>query len=205
MKIRRPPERIRGSIFFDHPTRKPVTTTHNGLTYRQPPERQTLRQTYPAIMNAPAGSTVRLTLTGCRGLLDRVQHPMARDRVGERGAEMRSLAIVAGKTGVRLGDVGGRAAQRREPVLLRHGQDLERGLRAVAATYGQLEDLGLAAVSRNLQVALGAVDLPQQVRAARTPAAIVNRERGAALKQSGDAHLIVGVHRTALTRVRDRE
>src|SRR2546425_5758927 len=97
MKIRRPPERIRGSIFFDHPTRKPVTTTHNGLTYRQPPERQTLRQTYPAIMNAPAGSTGRLTLTGCRGLLDRVQHPMARDRVVERGAEMRSLAVVVGE------------------------------------------------------------------------------------------------------------
>src|SRR6184192_783881 len=125
----------------------------------------------------PAGSTGRVTLTGCRGLLDRVQHPMARDRVVERGAEMGSLAIVAGETGVRLGDVGGRAVQRREPVLLRHGQDLERGLRAVAATYGHLEDLGLATVSRHLQVALGAVDLPEQVRAARTPAAIVNRER----------------------------
>src|SRR2546427_481706 len=122
-----------------------------------------------------------------------------------RGAEMRSLAIVAGETRVRLGDVGDRAAQRREPVLLRHGQDLERGLRAVAATYGQLEDLGLAAVSRNLQVALGAVDLPKQVRAARTPAAIVNRERGAALKQSGDAHLVVRVHRPGLSRTRDRE
>src|SRR5947208_8643969 len=120
-------------------------------------------------MNAPAGSTERLTLTSRRRLLDRVQHPMARDRVVERGAEMRSLAIVAGETRVRLGDVGGRAVQRREPVLLRHGQDLERGLRAIAASYGHLEDLGLAAVSRNLEVALGAVDLPEQVRAARTP------------------------------------
>ena len=79
---------------------------------------------------------------------------------------MRSLAIVAGETGVRLGDVGGRAVQRREPVLLRHGQDLERGLRAVAATDGQVKDLGLAAVGRNLEVALGAVDLPKEVRAA---------------------------------------
>src|SRR2546427_13238863 len=101
-------------------------------------------------MNAPAGSTGRLTLTGCRGLLDRVQHPMPRDRVVERGAKMRSVAIVAGETRVRLGDVGGRAEQRREPVLRRHGQDLEGGLRPLAATYGQLEDLGLAAVSRNL-------------------------------------------------------
>src|SRR5437016_8592000 len=154
-------------------------------------ERQTLRQASPAIMNAPAGSTGRLTLTGCRGLLDRVQHPMARDRVVERGAEMRSLAVVAGETRVRLGDVGGRAVQRRQPVLPRHGQHLERGLRAVAATYGQLEDLGLAAVRRKLQVALGAVDLPEQVRAAGAPAAIVNRERGPALEQAGDAHLIV--------------
>src|SRR6266571_8443686 len=87
-----------------------------------------------------AGSAERLTLTGCRGLLDRVQHPMARDCVVERGAEMRSLAIVAGETGVRLGDVGGRAVERREPVLLRHGQDLERGLRALAATYGRSEE-----------------------------------------------------------------
>src|SRR5882762_4043792 len=153
----------------------------------------------------PAGSTGRVTVTGCRGLLDRVQHPMTRDRVVERGAEVRSLAIVAGETRVCLGDVGGRAVQRRQPVPLRCGQDLERGLRAVAATYGHLEDLGLAAVSRNLQVALGAVDLPQQVRATRTPAAIVNRERGAALKQSGDAHLIVRVHRRALSRTPDRE
>src|SRR2546429_960282 len=113
-------------------------------------ERQTLRQTYPAIMNAPAGSAGRVTLTGCRGVLDRVQHPMARDRIVERGAEMRALAVVAGETRVRLGDVGGRAVQRRETVVLRHRQDLERGLRAVAATYGQLEDLGLAAVGRNL-------------------------------------------------------
>src|SRR5216117_1126348 len=72
------------------------------------------------------GSTGRVPLTGCRGLLDRVQHSMARDRVVERGAEMRSLAVVAGETRVRLGDVGGRTVQRREPVLLRHGQDLAR-------------------------------------------------------------------------------
>src|SRR2546427_7576213 len=107
---------------------------------------------------------------------------MARDRVVERGAEMRSLAIVAGEPRVRLGDVGGRAVQRRQPVLLRHGQDLERGLCAVATADGQVEDLGLTPVGGNLQVALGAVDLPQQVRAARTPAAIMNRERGAALE-----------------------
>src|SRR3989442_4018411 len=104
-------------------------------------ERQALGQTYPAIMNAPAGSTGRVTLTGCRGLLDRVQHPMARDRIVERGAQMRSLAIVAGEPRVRLGDVGGRAVQRREPGLLRHRHELAPGLRAVAATYGQLEDL----------------------------------------------------------------
>src|SRR2546425_840093 len=117
-----------------------------------PMDRQTLRQTSSASVNAPAGSAGRLTLSGCRRLLDPVQHPMPRDRVVERGREMRSLAIVARETRVRLGDVDGRAVQRREPVLRRHGQDLGRGLRTVAATYGQLEDLGLAAVSRNLQV-----------------------------------------------------
>src|SRR5437870_1131757 len=138
-------------------------------------ERQTLRQASPAIMNAPAGSTERLTLTGCRGRLDRVQHAMARDRVVERGAEMRSLSIIAGEMRIRLGDVGGRALRRRPPILLRHGQHLERGLRALAAPYGHLEDLGLAAGCGELQIALGAVDLPEQVRAARHPAAIVDR------------------------------
>src|SRR6266496_4083209 len=103
---------------------------------------------------------------------------MARDRVVERGAEMRSLAIVAGETRVRLGDVGGkaRALRRRPPILLWHGQDLERGLRALAAAYGHLKDLGVTAISGELQIALGAVNLPEQVRAARNPAAIVNRE-----------------------------
>src|SRR5437867_2808826 len=99
-------------------------------------DRQTVRQTSSASVNAPAGSTGRLTLTGCRRLLDRVQHPMARDRDVERGREMRSLAIVAREMRIRLGDVGTRTLQRRETVLRRHGQDLERGLRAVAATDG---------------------------------------------------------------------
>src|SRR3989442_12436315 len=104
---------------------------------------------------------------------------MARDRVVERGAKMRSLAIVAREMRVRLGDVGARTLQRRKPVPRRHGQDLEGGLRAVAATNGQIEDLRLAAVGCNLQVALGAVDLPEQVRAARTSAALVDPEPAA--------------------------
>src|SRR5205085_6658275 len=155
----------------------------------------------------PRGSTERLTLTGRRGHLDRVQHAMARDRVFEGGAEMRSLAIVAGETRVRLGDVGGRARalRRRPPILLWHGQDLERGLRALAAAYVHREDLGLAAGGGELQIALGAVDLPEQVRAARDPGAIVDGDRGAPLEQSADAHLIVRGHGLALARPRDRE
>src|SRR6266704_5792614 len=138
-----------------------------------------------------AGSTERLTLTGCRSRLDRVQHAMARDRVVEGGAEMCSLSIVASETRVRLGDVGGRARalRRRPPILLWHGQDLERGLRTLAAAHDHLEDLRVAAGGGELQIALGAVDLPEQVGAARMPAAIVDRERGPALEQSGDAHL----------------
>src|SRR5206468_6701908 len=96
-----------------------------------------------------AGSRERLTLTACRSRLDGIQHPMARDRVVERGAEMRAIAIVASETRVRLGDVGGRARalRRRPPVLLWDGQGLERRLRALAAAYSHLEDLGLAAGS----------------------------------------------------------
>src|SRR3989442_10742447 len=154
-----------------------------------------------------AGSTERLALTGCRSGLNRVQHAMARDRVVERGAEARSLAIVASETRVRLGDVGGRARalRLRPPILLGHGQDLERGLPPLAAVYGHLEDLRLAAGGRELQIALGAVDLPEQVGAARTPAAIVDREGGPALQQSSDAHLIIRGHGLAFAGVRDRE
>src|SRR5438128_633940 len=109
---------------------------------------------------------------------------MARDRVVERGAEVRSLPIVAGETRVRLRDVGGWAlVLRRHPTILAwNGQDVERGLRVLAAAYGHLEDLGLAAGGGELQIALRAVDLPQQVGAARVPAAIVDRERGPAVE-----------------------
>src|SRR3989440_5678317 len=130
---------------------------------------------------------------------------MARDRVFEGRAEMCSLAIVAGETRVRLRDVGAGALQRRPPILLRHGQDLERGLRPPAAADVHLPDLGLPAGGRELQVALAAVDLPEQVRAARDPAAIVDREGGAALEQSADGHLILRGHRLALAGLRDRE
>src|SRR5947199_8478304 len=102
---------------------------------------------------------------------------MACDRVVERRAEMRALAIVSGEMRVRLGDVGARTLQRREAVLRRHGQDLARGLRAVAAPNGQMGALGLAGASRNLEVALGAVELPQRVCTRRAPAAIANRAR----------------------------
>src|SRR5207244_5990364 len=92
-----------------------------------------------------AGSTQRLTLTCCCRRLDRVQHAMACDRVVERRAQVSPLSIIAGEKRVRLGDVGGRALRRRRPILLWHGQDLERGLRTLTAVYGHLEDLGLAA------------------------------------------------------------
>src|SRR5439155_6932881 len=151
------------------------------------------------------GSAERLTLTGRRGSLDRVQHAMAPDRVFEGRAEMRPLAIVAGETRVSLRDVGARALRWGPPILLWHGQDLERGLRAPAATDVHLPDLGLPAAGGELQIALAAVDLPEQVRAARDPAAIVDRESGPALEQSADGHLIIRGHRLALARLRDRE
>src|SRR5205823_11469252 len=137
------------------------------------------------------GSVDRLTAAGRRCRLDRVQHAMAPDRVFKGRAEMRPLVIVAGETRVRLRHVGARALRRRPPILLWHGQDLERGLRAPAATDVHLPDLGLAAGGRELQIALAAVDLPEQVRAARDPTAIVDREGGAALEQSADGHLII--------------
>src|SRR5437660_10566337 len=154
---------------------------------------------------APPGSTERLTPTGRRGGLDRVQHAMAPDRVFKGRAEMRPLAVVAGETRVRLRDVGARALQRRPPILLWHRQELERGLRAPAPTDVQLPDLGLAAGGGELQIALAAVDLPGQVRAARDPAAIVDRDGGPALEQPGDGHLILRGHRPALAGPRDRE
>src|SRR5205809_4871286 len=107
---------------------------------------------------------------------------MARDRVVERRAEMRSLSIITGETRVCLGNVGGRALRWRPPILLWHGQHLERGLRALAAAYGHFEDLGLAAGGGELQIPFGAVGLPEQVLPPRTAAALVDRERGPALE-----------------------
>src|SRR5207244_3274668 len=94
----------------------------------------------------------RLTLPSRCGCLDCVEQAMARDRVFEGGAEVRSIAVVAGEMRVRLGDVGGRPRdlRRRPPVLLRHRQELECGLRAVAAADLELPDLGLAAGSGEL-------------------------------------------------------
>src|SRR5882672_211376 len=130
------------------------------------------------------GSAERLTLAGRCGPLDRVQHAVARESVFEGGAEVRSFAIVAREMGVRLGDVGGRASGlgRRPPVLLWYGQGLERRVCTVAAADVHLPDLGLAAGGVELQVALAAVDFPEQVRAAGDPAAIVDREDGAAVE-----------------------
>jgi hypothetical protein len=51
-----------------------------------------------------------------------------------------------------------------------------------------------------LKVALAGVDLPEQVRAARDAAAIVDGDSGAALEQSGDAHLILRAHRLRIWR-----
>src|SRR5712691_1278982 len=128
---------------------------------------------------------------------------MARARVFQGGAEVRSLAVVAGEMCIRLGDVGARALRRCPAILLRHGQELEPGLVALAPEDVQFPDLGLPAGGGELQVARAAVDLPEQVRAARNAAAIVDREDGAALEQSGDAHLVLRVHRLALARPRD--
>src|SRR5205807_10349992 len=85
---------------------------------------------------ARRGSAEALTLAGRCGGLDRVEHSMARDPVVEGGTEARSLAVVAGETRVRLGDVVGRAEfLLRPPIVLRHRKGLERRLGAGAATY----------------------------------------------------------------------
>src|SRR2546422_471689 len=130
---------------------------------------------------------------------------MAPDSVFKGRAEMGSLAIVAGETRVRLRAVGGGAWQRRPRILLGRGQDLGRGLPPPAAADALPPARGLPAGGRELQVALAAVDLPEQVRAARDPAAIVDREGCAALEQSADGHLIIRGHRLALASLCDRE
>src|SRR5438067_9884935 len=131
---------------------------------------------------------------------------MARDRVLKGRAEVRGLAIVAGEARPRLRDVRAKTRLRRSPpVFLWHTQDLERWLRPRAAANGQLEELGLAAVGGELQIAFGAVDLPEQVGAARGPAAVMDREGGPALEQSADGHLIIRRHRLAFADPSDRE
>src|SRR5439155_14362870 len=112
----------------------------------------------------------------------------------------------ASETRIRLRDVSAEPRlRRRPPILLWHRQARERRLRSLAAPYGHLEELGLAADGRQLQVALGAVDLPEQVGAARAPAAVMDRECGPTLEQSADSDLIIRRHRHAFARPRDRE
>src|SRR3954462_5306143 len=100
---------------------------------------------------------------------------MALERVFEGRAELRSLAIVAREMRVGLGDVGRRARRlrRRPPKMLRHRPQLEGGLVAPATADLHFPDLRLASGGRELQIALAAVDLPEQVRSARAAAAIV--------------------------------
>src|SRR5437016_12511255 len=76
-----------------------------------------------------------LALAGYGGSLDCVKHAVAGDRVVEGGAEVRSLAVVAGEMCIRLGDVRGRAwgLGRRPSILLWHRQELERRLVALVA------------------------------------------------------------------------
>src|SRR5881628_1911738 len=98
---------------------------------------------------------------------------------------MGAFAIVASEPRVRLGDIRPQTRLRgRPPILLGHRQDREGRLRPLAAAYGHLEELGLAAVGGELQVAFGTVDLPEQVGATRASAAVVDRECGPALEQS---------------------
>src|SRR3989442_13567358 len=63
----------------------------------------------------------------------------------------------------------------------------------------------MAAGGGELQIALGAVDLPEQVGAARNPTAIVDREGGPALEQPADAHLIIRRHGLLFVELRNGE
>src|SRR5207237_2717384 len=63
----------------------------------------------------------------------------------------------------------------------------------------------LAAGRGELQIALGAGDLPEQIRAARNAAPIMDRERSSALEQSADADLVLRGHRLAFVRSREAE
>jgi hypothetical protein len=95
--------------------------------------------------------------------------------------------------------------RRPPPILIWHGLSLERGLRILAAPYAHLEELCVAAGCGELQIALGAVYPPEQIRAARNAAAIVDRQSVPTLEQSADYHLIILVHGFAFAHPRHRE
>src|SRR5438876_238350 len=101
-RTRRAPHRVRPPLWpagCQSQTAMTVDVKTGGARARRRGQRWTYalaapRQLIDHALRYLAGSRERLTLTGCRSLLDRVQHPMTRDRVVERGAQMRSLAIV---------------------------------------------------------------------------------------------------------------
>src|SRR2546429_9232522 len=91
-----------------------------------------------------------------------------------------------------LGEIGARALLRWRPaILLWHRQDLQCLIFPIPPMHRHFEDLGLAAQRGELQIALSAVDFPEQVRAARDPAAVGHGEGGSAPDESADAHLVI--------------
>src|SRR5207247_1661189 len=157
-------------------------------------------------MSEPPSSAERLALAGRRRDLNSGQHAVARDRVIKGRADMCAFTEVTCEAYIRLGEIGARALLRWRPaILLWHRQHLQGLIFPIPPMHCQFEDLGLAAHSGQLQIALSAVDFPEQVRAARDPAAVVYREGGSALEQSADAHLIIRGPGLAFARSHDRE
>src|SRR5205085_11876276 len=90
---------------------------------------------------------------------------------------MCALTEVTCEAYIRLGEIGARALLRWRPaILLWHRQDLQCLIFPIPPMHRHFEDLGLTAQSGELQIALSAVDFPDQVRAARNPPAVAQRE-----------------------------
>src|SRR5438552_19055158 len=104
-------------------------------------------------MSEPPSSAERLALAGRRRDLNSVQHAVARDRVIKGRANMCAFTEVTCEAYIRLGEIGAGALLRWRPaILLWHRQDLQCLI--FPPMHRHFEDLGVAAQSGDLQVAL---------------------------------------------------
>lgn len=126
---------------------------------------------------------------------DRVEHAMAHRRIGEARQCLDTGIPISREASIGAGDIGSHAGcQFRHLIQLdrrRHGEDFP--LTAACAAQSNRDHLDMIAVTDDLEVAIGPVDLPKQIGASRQSAAKMNRRSHTARQRTGDPDMVCDV------------